>query len=156
MRESLSTMAVKRQGVECSTVPDVILTSQRLRDHRRPADGMEVKCTDSAGAERDGFKPFMQPAEYLEQLDRCRAVVCGRFHAVLCCMVLGIPFTAYASNTWKNKAMMNDACMSHLYRELRADALEVLPAEVSIQAATYVEAGRLKIDKMFEDLWELN
>jgi hypothetical protein len=155
MRESLSTQEVKTQGVPCSTVPDIILTTKRLNEYRCNQERSGIGYTDSAGVKIRGFKPSMSPDDYLHLLGSFNAVVCGRFHAALCCMVMGIPFSAWASNTWKNRGLMKDAGLTHLFRELLADANECVPSSVSPQTVKYVERGRKQINRMFSSLWEL-
>jgi hypothetical protein len=155
MRESLSTQDVRSQGVPCETVPDIILTNKRLNEHERNQDHSGIGYTDSAGVNFKGIKPFTSPDDYLRSLDGFDAMVCGRFHAALCCMVIGIPFTAFRSNTWKNEGLMKDAGLSLLYWNLPAAASACVPTEVSPRTTKYVEQGKEKINKMFDDLWEL-
>jgi hypothetical protein len=157
MRESLSAAEVERvSGVKCEIVPDVVLLAPTLVEFTRLEPWMGNSATDSS-ADKHGeeLTPFVPPPIFLMLLIRHTAVACGRFHAALCCARLGIPFSVYPANTWKNRGLMLDMGLQHLYCETKQDAMERIPEEFPDNARRYVERAIPKIESWFQKLGEL-
>jgi hypothetical protein len=127
-REILSTNNFKiTTGLPCEVVPDVFLWSPHLYDRRsdRPRRGATV--TDGATRRGEGWlSVYQEPRKVFDQLAEHAVVVTGRFHVILACAALGIPFLAYPSNTWKNKGLLVGMGLSRVYFQSREEALEAL------------------------------
>jgi hypothetical protein len=66
--------------------------------------------------------------------------------------VLGIPFSAWESNTWKTKGMLLDAGVSSLYAKTRDEAMERLPMDFPEEMISYREAAYRKIEANFDKI----
>ena len=94
-------------------------------------------------------------ADFYRSLARASAVITGRFHAVIFCLLARTPFLAVASNTSKIEAMLRDA--------LGDDSRVVKPGGLALAAAvppysadelarlgTYIAAARQQTQAMFD------
>lgn len=158
VRESLSAAALREQGVECDIVPDVVLTSSRLRwltEMRQFVKPSGVLLTDNVLSGAAGESACAEPTEYVKNLARHERAVCGRFHAALACAVLGVPFSTWDSNTHKIEGLMIDAGVPELHAADQETAIALCPDVMSASVAEYVRDGRERVDSMFEKIAEL-
>lgn len=154
-RESLSAAELSAQGVAVEVIPDVILTSSQLRDFPRGIPTEDLGITDNVLDTGAGFPALVgdgQAAAYLQELTRYRRLCAGRFHAALMAASLGIPFSAWASNTHKTLGLLRDMGIEHLYAETQAEALALAPDILDDSVARYVDAGRRRVDQLFENI----
>ncbi len=163
-RESRSAAALADHGVRARVIPDVILSSRRLREANRAADPEGLGITDNVVDE--GTDPGEdsvllakvgagEAGRYLEGLGRYRGLAVGRFHTMLAAASMGIPFAAWPSNTHKIEGALEDMGVPELLAPNREEAARRVPAEFDERIAAYVEDGRRKIDALFEELHEL-
>jgi hypothetical protein len=133
-------------------VPDMVFASSTLRNYRKWTKGTRVVgVTDSANG-TPGFSLSRSPEKYLETLLRCGRVCAGRFHAIVSCAVLGIPFSAYDSNTHKNQGLMYDMAAEHLYSEKIGDAMQLIPGEFPASVGFYATTAVERIENLFDSL----
>ena len=146
-------------GVEANIVPDMLFASHRLLHSdlgfRSMATG--ICSTDSVLAQNEpGTLSAINSAQYvINELQKYRGVVCGRFHAVAACAVLGIPFSAYSSNTHKIEGMMEDMGAGHLCFKTKEEALANAPDSFDSNIVFYSSLARDSIHKMFNTIAEL-
>lgn len=149
-RESISARELNADDV----VPDLVFSFDLKRFKPRKRKGKVV--TDSCLVSTTKTLPFKNfPLAIIEQLSAAETVVTGRFHGAVLCMLLGIPFVTYESNTWKIDGLMLDAgCRMNHYQHLRdAEIAEVIPRRQEI--ADYVAKAKNKIHTMFKTIREL-
>ncbi|MDQ8209171.1 polysaccharide pyruvyl transferase family protein [Coraliomargarita sp. SDUM461003] len=164
MRESLSCAEVKAAGVECRVVPDMIFASSLVWSFVKPEAQYRLGVTDSVVKEYRGFGPFKKkilgdivahqhsPGEILQKLSSFETICAGRFHAVVLAAILGIPFNAWESNTWKIKGMLEDMGMPECYHQSRAKALQNPVCGDQKKASLYARSAKLLIEGVFDDL----
>lgn len=154
VRESLSAAELQKHGIQASIVPDIILTSKRVNAAERTYPFLQgTRITDNTTDSESGHSAISDPEKYLCWLAGGRHAVCGRFHAAICCMVMGIPFTTWDSNTHKIRGLMLDAGVFHLHSETQEAAIakiDLQQTEIEESIKTYVENGKKKINEMFE------
>ena len=154
VRESRSKTATGDHSV--NVVPDMLFASHRLLHSdvgfRSMAAG--ICSTDSVLAQNEpGTLSAINSAQYvINELQKYRGVVCGRFHAVAACAVLGIPFSAYSSNTHKIEGMMEDMGVGHLCFKTKAEALANVPDTFDSNIVFYSSLARDSIHKMFNTI----
>lgn len=152
VREGMSHLALGGCG---DVIPDVIFANARLKTYKGTEKTTEQATTDNVLSQGDGDILAIQPAHIvLDQLSRCNRVVCGRFHAAACCMALGIPFSAWPSNTHKTFGMMVDAGIHKHYYNSREKAITFCPAEVGVGVEQYVQNAISSIHRLFGRLEE--
>ena len=156
-RESLSAAHLLQCGaVAVDIVPDLMFATPLLVNWQRGSESKnDMGLTDNVTNRESGFSPFVDHAvEYLDWLASHRRVVCGRYHAAVACCVLGIPFTCWASNTWKIEGMLADMELPELCHATQEAAIRHCPA--SFDAATagkvqnYVQRARQSIETHFD------
>lgn len=171
-RESMSAGYIRRQGVECEVVPDLIFASSALLAYanRHQASGHRAGLialgeTDNSRRERWTIgslsivrpRPAPKPESfgtvqsYLDYLARHQRLCVGRFHAVCACAVLGIPFASYEANTWKIQGIMRDMGAARLHFPTRKAALKAAAsATVEPSVTTYAMSATSKITALFD------
>lgn len=166
-RESLSANEIRNQGAECDVVPDVIFASSFLNSYRPKLKSSGTVITDSYYKQYDRkllfkrkdkhllFAKKHSPASFISELLKHERVVAGRFHAAVACAVLGIPFSAWESNTWKTRGMMDDMKVPHLLSETRKGAEAVLPDTLDEVVTEYAENAKMKIFQLFETIHDI-
>jgi len=154
VRESMSAQASQEHGITADVVPDIVLTNDWVNDAVwDPWKYGEPLVTDNTKDPHAGYSAIRHPVEYTRKMTMSRQVVCGRFHAAICCMVMGIPFTTWDSNTHKIRGLMRDAGVAHLHAETQEAAIAMLDlekTEIEASIRTYVEDGKKRINEMFE------
>jgi hypothetical protein len=117
-RESLSAAEWFRlTGKVINVVPDLSFGSMDFPDYGPPTKEFSLFDSVDMGPKRAKELRAIDP--FCEDFVRLAAdykVWCtGRFHGITLALMLGKPFTAYASNTHKNAGIMADAGLGHLY-----------------------------------------
>lgn len=167
-RESLSAAAIRNHGAEVEVVPDVLFASKLLNSFVsfEPAK-REFGFTDCAekvvkqlGPFKFRYRPGFSPktpvvGDYLNFLASHRRMAIGRFHAAVCCSVMGIPFSTWDSNTWKTEGMMKDMNVGHLHFNSRDEALANAPREFPPQIAEFRGRAKRRIEAMFDRLAQI-
>lgn len=153
VRESLS---AKEMGCNPEVIPDLLFANERLINH-----GLFTQCnqdydigeTDSVFAQgKYGMCAIASAKDYIIRLQDHKRVVCGRFHGVAACAVLGIPFSAYKSNTHKIEGMMADMGILEHFHNSRENALAACPTEFNPKIKAYADDAKIKIDNLFNNL----
>lgn len=150
--------SAKECPVECDIVPDLLFASRTLAafDTYPRKTTEDIGVTDNvlnqiAGGD-GGISALQSPEAYITQLLKHKRMCCGRFHAVAACAVLGIPFSAWPSNTHKIVGMMEDMGIEHYHFRTKEEALAHVPTDFNSNIVLYVEDAKLKIHKLFERL----
>lgn len=164
-RESMSAAAIRAQGAEVEVVPDVLFASSFLRSFiPTPAVQRDFGFTDCTVKVERGWGPFkiryrpgLSPkqkvvGDYLNFLASHKRMAVGRFHAAICCSVMGIPFSTWDSNTWKTEGLMADMGVPELHFESRDLALANAPESFSPKIAAFAVEARERIEGMFDAL----
>jgi len=167
-RESMSASVIREQGGSVKVVPDVLFASSFLRSFvpSVPAS-KDFGFTDCAekvvkrlGPIRLRYRPGFSPktkvvGDYLNFLASHKRMAIGRFHAVVCCSVMGTPFSSWDSNTWKTKGLMHDMGVPQLHFGSRDEALANIPSSFSEGIAQFRAEARDRIVRMFDCLAEI-
>ncbi len=167
-RESRSRDAFREHGVSVDVVPDVLFASSFLRSFVPLAPASrKLGYTDCAekvvkhlGPIRIRYRPGFSPktkvvGDYLNFLSSHKRMALGRFHAVVCCSVMGIPFSSWDSNTWKTAGLMSDMDVSHLHYQSREEAMENVPVDFPDQIVQFRLNARRKVEEMFDRLAQI-
>lgn len=151
MRESLS---ADEYPFEAEVVPDIIYTSKRLTGFKKGNPTKDLGMTDSVIRSYTGraVDASQDPDDYLKEISQYSRICTGRHHGVVACAVLGIPFSAYPSNTHKIKGSLMDMGVPELYFDNHEDAKRNTPKDWDEKIDTYVKQAQSKIDSMFERL----
>lgn len=152
-REDMSCKAAGIGGV----VPDMCFASRRLREWKRPDPVEDIGITDSVlnQGQGIGFSAIQAADSYLTELSKYQRVVCGRFHAVVACAVLGIPFSAWPSNTHKIQGIMEDMGVMRYYWQTQEHAQIHCPTEMPDSVREYVDNAHQEIKWMFDEIRSL-
>jgi len=167
-RESMSAAAIRAHGAEVEVVPDVLFASIFLNSFVPIERGIHDFCfTDCAekvvkkfGPLKIRYRPGFSPktpvvGDYLNFLASHRRMAVGRFHAAVCCSVMGIPFSTWDSNTWKTEGMMKDMNVGHLHFNSRDEALANAPREFLPEIVEFRVKAKAQIEAMFVRLSEI-
>lgn len=95
--------------------------------------------------------------EFLKDLMNSKLVVTGRFHAMIICFNLEIPFIAYKSTSNKIEGVLRDAGLEHRYRNINELNLsekdgQKLTNEESKKINFYKSQSLKKIQSMFDEI----
>jgi hypothetical protein len=133
-RETLSAAQVNGTGAMCDVVPDIILTSNRLRTFQksRGAGIANVRHVDDGGFYN--VVSLQDAQSFLVNINRYASMDTESFHGVIVAAALGMPFHAWGGNTHKIKSVVAD--------------IEADPDGVR----GWVIKGKMKINAMFERL----
>ena len=164
-RESMSAAAIREQGASGEVVPDVLFASSFLRSFVPLASGLKdfgyTDCAEKLVKRlgpirlrcRPGFSPKTKVVgDYLNFLASHKRMAIGRFHAVICCSVMGIPFSSWDSNTWKTEGLMRDMGVPQLHFASRDEALANAPVAFPGEIVGFSIEARQKIESMFDQL----
>lgn len=152
-RESLSAAEMRRQGVDCEVVPDLIFASALLGSIVTAEPNLPLGITDNVTNPLSGFSPKSDLVyDTLLKLKRCERICAGRFHAAIAAAVMGIPFSTWDSNTWKTFGMMQDIGIEHLHFSNLEDAVSAVPATMDPNVKPFVVSARKRIRMMFNQL----
>lgn len=154
-RETESAKALKAHGIEAEVIPDIMLTSNRLKHFQKGEPTQELGLTDSILDLNSGFSAKIGLGHidlYLQTLAQYKKLCIGRYHGILAAAILKIPFSAWTSNTHKNYGLMKDMGIESLYAEKQADAIKLVPTYFDEKIDHYVEDAKIKIDRLFEKI----
>lgn len=167
-RESMSATALQEHCAKVELVPDVLFASSFLRSFVPLASGLkDFGYTDCAeklvkrlGPIRLCYRPGFSPktkvvGDYLNFLASHKRMAIGRFHAVICCSVMGIPFSSWDSNTWKTEGLMSDMGVPQLHFASRDEALANAPETFPEEIDRFKIEARQQIESMFDQLAEI-
>lgn len=158
VRESLSALSFREHGVLAEVVPDVIFANERLRSLRAFPFLAEVGVTDNvAGGTPEGrhlIRAHQDVESFVEELGAHRGLCVGRFHAAVVAAVLGIPFSAWKSNTHKIEGLVRDMGIPHLCFSSYEEAIRNVPERIEESVVEYVSTAPQRIERMFEKLVE--
>ena len=156
VRESRSAELLRSQGVQCSVIPDIVITHDALVGKERHPDPQGIAITDNVQNAASGYSAMRSPPwQYIDWLSRSMGAVCGRFHAALCCACLGIPFSTWDSNTWKIQGLMEDMGVPQHHYSLQEEAVENMPQVFEESIREYIWNGQAEVDRMFERILEI-
>lgn len=156
-RESRSAEIIRgASGRECDIVPEIAYTSQQLVKWKPTGPPTaDIGVTDRVGWRDAPIHPFMRPRDFFAAVSNYRRIATGRFHGIMVCATLEIPFSAFPSNTHKNQGVMEDMGVRHLYFETVERAKERAPFAFDLCIRAYVREAYGRVNKMFEGLWGL-
>lgn len=120
---------------------------------RELAIGMFI--TDSSNRDGPDFAPKVRDLDYLTMLGLSSSACVGRFHALCVSAMLGLPFSAWSANTWKNQGIMVDMQVQHNYYATYRDAVLHVPKEPSATVAAYVDSAEIRVNELFDRIAEL-
>jgi hypothetical protein len=167
-RESMSAAAISEQGVNVEVVPDVLFASSFLRSYVPVTQVVKdfgfTDCAEKVvrrlGPMRFRYRPGFSPktkvvGDYLNFLASHKRMAIGRFHAAICCSVMGIPFSTWDSNTWKTEGLMYDMGVPQLHFGSRDEALKNAPEVFPDEIVHFRSDARRRIELMFDQLAEI-
>jgi hypothetical protein len=154
-RESYS---AKEMGMGVKVVPDLLFANKWLREqapfiHKPEHDiGVTDNVLNQLQGGDGGFSAIQPSRSYIPELLKYKRICCGRFHSVAACAVLGIPFSAWPSNTHKIEGMMEDMGVLEHFYYLKEDALENVPVDFNGNIALYSDLAQVDITNLFSKL----
>lgn len=167
-RESMSAAAISEQGVNVEVVPDVLFASSFLRSFVPVTQAVKdfgfTDCAEKVvrrlGPIRFRYRPGFSPkikvvGDYLNFLASHKRMAIGRFHAAICCSVMGIPFSTWDSNTWKTEGLMYDMGVPQLHFGSRDEALNNAPEAFPEEIVHFRSDAWRRIELMFDQLAEI-
>lgn len=165
-RESYSAAEIRKEGVECDVVPDMLFNATFPRAFPRSKPKKKLGITDNVVKEYHGVWPLrwrvkgfktigLTPGGYISKLTSYERVAVGRFHAAVLCSVFNIPFASWDSNTWKTRALMEDMGVPELHFDSRKEAISNVPEALPACVAEFVQNARIRIDKLFDRIHEI-
>ena len=149
VRESMSAdYMASTYRIKPEIVPDLVFSAHNTMP-QTCSNGLDVFLSDSVV--RDGIQTHSAfDSRFIERMATYRGACCGRFHAICVAAMLGVPFSAWRSSTWKNKAIMLDMGIPELYADGQGDALLLIPDKVADSVVRYVLNAAKKIDNLFD------
>ncbi len=160
VRESLSSRELTDLGVENEIVPDIIFVSMFLNSYIKGSPTGDMGFTDCVIKTKKRF--FRKPeeikvdtplvADYLDQLSSYRRICTGRFHTIIACSVLGIPFSAWPSNSHKIEGLLKDMNVEYLLGKDRSEAAAKCPVYCDEKIGKYVDSAKQRIFQCFSGL----
>lgn len=167
-RESMSAAVLRELGANAEVVPDVLFASSFLRSFIPLAPASKsfgfTDCAEKVvrrlGPIRFRYRPGVSPktkvvGDYLNFLASHKRMAIGRFHAVICCSVMGIPFSSWDSNTWKTEGLMSDMGVPQLHFGSRDEALANAPSTFPEAIVQFRFEAHQRIEAMFDQLAEI-
>ena len=164
-RESMSARAIESQGASVQVIPDVLFASSLLRSFSPAVRGFKKfgftdcaeKVVQKFGPFRFRYRPGFSPKTpivggYLNFLASHQRMAVGRFHAVICCSMMEIPFASWDSNTWKTRALMADMGVPQLHFNSRDEAFGNAPNDFPEEIVQFRLEARRRVETMFDDL----
>jgi len=164
---TLLTDEIEVERGEKLLVTDSVLTdvTQDLKDcsRRLGADYLPMRARKARGYWRYVSQKrsvlHARSSRYVEKIARANAVLTGRFHAMLFCIVAGTPFLAVPSNTGKIEAALADIFTAS-GRLLVPEALSATPglyippftAEEEACRQAYLALARQRASTMFDQI----
>jgi hypothetical protein len=139
-------------------VPDIVFASdyvRTFREHHKVEVQYPQQLFDTAAQKGKGIGIHCSPESYITALLESGWVITGRFHGVVLCAMLGIPFVAYESNTHKIEGLMNDMWVSDSYFETVQEALAMEPDELRDTVTLYARRAPGEIEEMFSYIAQL-
>jgi hypothetical protein len=157
VRESMSAAALKEHGIEAEIVPDLVFSSKYLQNIKDCSRGPKaIGIIDSVNPGTFFNITACQSADaFFMKLFKYQRICTGRFHGIVACAVLGIPFVAYRSNTHKNEGLMWDMQAYINYCDTLAGAMLSVPCNVKQAVNEYAEAAPARIEAMFDKILSL-
>ena len=153
MRESLSANEVRKQGVACKVIPDLLFASTLLRAVPELNRDIDLGITDNVVNHMAGFSPNGDLAyQALHKIARCEKICAGRFHAAVAAAVMRVPFSTWDSNTWKTRGLMLDMNLAHLHFDSQTEAIQNAPETFDDSIDPYVQSAQRRINDMFDVL----
>jgi Polysaccharide pyruvyl transferase len=162
VRESLSSRELTDQGFKNEIVPDIIFTSLFLNSYIKGSPTRDMGFTDCVIKTKRRFYNFKKTeeikvdtplvADYLNQLSSFGRICTGRFHAVVACSVLGIPFSAWPSNSHKIEGLLKDMDVEYLLGRDRSEAAAKCPVYCDEKIGKFVDSAKQRIFQCFSGL----
>ena len=143
VRESMSGAYT---GLE--VVPDLIFSHDFERTH-------ESHIVISDGSARNYNGLGCRAPQFVEKLCSARRASLGRFHAVCIAAMVGVPFSAWAANTWKIEGIMADMGASEHFYQDPLVAIENIPDTMPDSVGEYATSAKLKINDLFDRIASL-
>lgn len=139
-------------------VPDVAFIANKLASFKKPNPTKEICITDNVideGIYDLSAKNWNNPLGYIKNMSNYSRVCTGRHHGVCVAASLGIPFSAWPSNTHKIYGMMNDMGVPHHHYTTKNEAVKNVPTNFDIKIKQYVKEAKEKIINFFDNLYNL-
>lgn len=152
VRESLSAKALPGAHI----VPDLSYAAPFWDTFRKNQPTFDIGTTDSVLRKCLSDLTFnIAPGFLVPQLSNYRRICTGRFHGVVFCSILGIPFSAYNGNTHKIRGICADMGVESRYFVDRKQALQHIPTTPPDSVLKYTMSAKGKIEQMFNALTKL-
>lgn len=158
VRESFSLKQLP-SSVEGKILPDVAFVSPKLLNFKAGVPKKDICRTDNVvnkhlpiNKEILYAKNCRDPLSYIQNMSMYKRVCTGRHHGACVAASLGIPFSAWPSNTHKILGMMTDMGIPHHHYETEELALKNVPTEFDERITSYVKEARENIVSFFDNL----
>ena len=139
-------------------VPDVAFIANKLTTFVKPNPTKGLCVTDNV-LDDDNFdlsaKGWDNPLGFFKNMSNYSRVCTGRHHGVCVAASLGIPFSAWPSNTHKIYGMMNDMGIPQHHYTTKKEAVKNVPDNLDKKVKEYVKEAKEKIISFFDNLYNL-
>ena len=156
VRESLSLKQLP-SFVKGEVVPDVAFISPKLINFKPEKPKRGICLTDNVVKPKDAnnilkAKNWKDSLLYIKEMSKYKKVCTGRHHGVCVAASLGIPFSAWPSNTHKILGMMSDMGIRQHHYNTEAEAFKNIPEVIDPKVLAYVQEAKFKIVNFFDNL----
>lgn len=156
VRESLSLKSLPKGLENVEVVPDLVFLSDKFKDLKFPDPVYDIGITDNVVGSVTGSINSKQSAKkVIGEYSKYKRLCCGRHHGVVTAAKMGIPFSAWPSNTHKIKGMMIDMGVEHLHFPTLNQAMQNIPDFFDEKINEYKKEAVNKIEKMFKNIKDL-
>ena len=156
VRESMSANYMETHGYKPEIVPDLIFSYTLPSFTAKKRDDLFISDACRSSSYEVGYRSFLvRDPRYVEKMSTYRHACCGRFHSICIAAMLNMLFSAYSSNTWKNKSLMADMGVPELYADSQEDAMKIVPYVCPDSVKRYVSDAKVKINSLFDRLRDI-
>ncbi len=162
-RESISANQIREMGLQCDITPDLTFTfSEKIKLIEPPSEGRKsigrigsvVGCKDYYSPHKENLSVRAETDVFFSNANIYAQIITGRFHGICGAAMLGIPFSAWQSNSCKNEGIMTDMGISEYYSPDLA--IKILPPEtIPPSVQQYINCAPKKIDDMFHEICQI-
>jgi len=156
VRETLSFNSLPKGLDNVEVVPDVAFLSDEFKDLKpfKPIHALGI--TDNVvGYVNNGISSKQSAKSVISKYSEFKKICCGRHHGVVAAAKMGIPFSAWPSNTHKIKGMMMDMGVEHLHFNNLNEAIKNVPNSLDERVDKYKNEATIKIKNMFRNIKSL-
>ena len=149
VRESFSRVELAKVGIEAVVVPDICFTWKPTVEWEGGQGLVGVQSITGIRPQGIPLVPVTGKAEdFFGELAKYDFCVTGRFHGIVAAAMLGMPFSAFPSNSCKNHGLMVDMGIGSRFSNIPKWHWKGQPTPASVQH--YVSRASDRVRALFE------